>query len=173
MNAGAAAHANPPVESDPEPLRAGHSGAAAHDPQRTADRVREGMFANDRASRALGMNVTHMAPGTATLTMIVRADMLNGFGICHGGLVTTLADSAFAFACNSGDRMTVAAGLSVDFVAPAQEGDLLTARAVEVSATGRSGVYDVTVDNQRGERIALFRGRSRQLVGRTSVSDGA
>ena len=81
--------------------------------QQVAELVRERMFAGDRASRAFGMQVTHMAPGTATLTMCVRADMLNGFAICHGGLITTLADSAFAFACNARNEFTVAAGLYV------------------------------------------------------------
>lgn len=145
----------------------------SEDAQRTADRVREGMFAKDNASRALGMTITHMAPGAATMTMTVRADMLNGFGICHGGLITTLADSAFAFACNASNRLSVAAGLSIDFIAPAREGDVLSAQAVEVSLAGRSGVYDVTVSNQRGERLALFRGRSRHIAGRSVVPDGA
>ncbi|HRI17349.1 MAG TPA: hydroxyphenylacetyl-CoA thioesterase PaaI [Burkholderiaceae bacterium] len=144
---------------------------AEDEAQRIADRVREAMFANDRASRALGMRITHIAPGKATMTMTVRADMLNGFGTCHGGLIATLADSAFAFACNSSNRMAVAAGLSIDFVAPAQEGDLLTAEAVEVSQAGRSGVYDVTVSNQRGERVALFRGRSHRVNGRSAVAE--
>ena len=139
-------------------------------PQQVADLVRERMFADDRASRALGMEVIQMAPGTATLTMRVRADMLNGFGICYGGLVTTLADSAFAFACNAGKEFTVAAGIAVDFLAPALEGDLLTATAVEVSHAGRSGIYDVDVINQRGERVALLRGRAHRVKGKPAVA---
>ena len=139
-------------------------------PQAVADHVRHGMLANDRATRALGMEISAMGPGHATITMAVRADMLNGFDTCHGGYITTLADSAFAFACNSHNTMTVASGLSVDFLAPGREGDVLTARAVEVSLAGRTGVYDVTVRNQRGELIAVFRGRSYTMKGRQTVA---
>ena len=139
-------------------------------PQAVADHVRDGMLANDRATRALGMEITSMGPGHATITMAVRADMLNGFDTCHGGYITTLADSAFAFACNSHNTMTVASGLSVDFLAPGREGDVLTARAVEVSLAGRTGVYDVVVSNQRGESVAVFRGRSYAIKGRPTVA---
>jgi acyl-CoA thioesterase len=95
--------------------------------------------------------------------MAVRDEMLNGHEICHGGFITTLADSAFAFACNSRNQLTVAAGLTVDFLAPAHRGDVLTADAVEVSLAGRTGVYDIVVTNQQGARIALVRGRSARL----------
>ncbi len=139
------------------------------DAQQRAERVRDHMWANDRASQALGMRITAIAPGRATLQMPVRADMLNGLDICHGGLVTTLADSTFAFACNAYDEMTVASGFSVDLVAPARLGDVLTADAVEVSKAGRTGVYDITVTNQRGERVAVFRGRSYTMKGRPVV----
>ena len=138
------------TESNPDPVDVG-----AH------------MFAADRASRGLGMHLTAIGAGTSTLTMTVRDDMLNGFEICHGGLITTLADSAFAFACNSRNVLTVAAGLTVDFLAPAHRGDVLTASAAEVSRTGRTGVYDIVVTNQTGARIALVRGRSHGLSGRT------
>lgn len=138
-------------------------------PQQTADLVREGMFASDRASRSLGMEILEMGPGTATIRMRIRPDMLNGFDICHGGFITTLADSAFAFACNSHNEFTVASGLTIDFLAAAREGDVLTARAEEVSAAGRTGIYDVNVTNQRGERIAVFRGRSYRVKGKPSV----
>lgn len=138
-------------------------------PQQTADLVREGMFANDRASRSLGMEIVDMGPGTATIRMRIRPDMLNGFDICHGGFITTLADSAFAFACNSHNEFTVASGLTIDFLAAAREGDVLTARAEEVSAAGRTGIYDVNVTNQRGERVAVFRGRSYRVKGKPSV----
>ncbi len=124
------------------------------------------MFANDRASRGLGMRIRDVGDGSAVLDMTVRADMLNGLDICHGGFITTLADSAFAFACNSSNQLTVAAGLSMDFVASPREHDVLTARAARVSNSGRTGVYDVVVDNQRGERVALMRGRSHALQGR-------
>lgn len=138
-------------------------------PEALAEHVRSGMLANDRATQGLGIHITAMAPGRATLTMVVRADMLNGFATCHGGFITTLADSAFAFACNSRNDMTVASGLSIDFLAPAREGDCLTADATEVSLAGRTGVYDVNVRNQRNEAIAVFRGRSYCLKGKATV----
>ena len=136
------------------------------DAQRLAERVRDHMWAGDRASRALGMEVLAVGPGTATLRMTVREDMLNGHALCHGGLVTTLADSAFAFACNGYDELTVASGFSVDLLAPGRLGDVLTARAIEVSKAGRTGVYDIEVRNQRDERVAVFRGRSYTMKGR-------
>ena len=137
--------------------------------QEVAEHVRRGMFANDRALQALGIAVTEIAPGRATATMAVREDMLNGHDICHGGLISTLADSAFAYACNSYDELTVASGFSVDFVAPGRLGDVLAARCAEVSRAGRTGVYDVEVTNQKGERIAIFRGRSYTARGRPAV----
>jgi acyl-CoA thioesterase len=121
------------------------------------------MYAADRASRGLGMEIANVAEGSATLTMTVRDDMLNGHDICHGGFITLLADSAFAFACNSRNVVTVAAGLTVDFLAPARRGDVLTAIATESSRAGRTGVYDMVVSNQDGTRIALVRGRSHSL----------
>jgi acyl-CoA thioesterase len=139
------------------------------DPQTVAERVRDGMFANDRASQGLGMEITGIGPGYAKITMPVREDMLNGFSICHGGFITTLADSAFAFACNSYNEQTVASGISVDFMAPGRPGDLLTAEAREVFVAGRTGVYDITVTNQKGELIAVMRGKSYRLKGRTVV----
>lgn len=138
-------------------------------PQQTAEHVRDGMLANDRATRALGMQVVAIAPGSATLTMVVREDMLNGHDTCHGGLITTLADSAFAFACNSHGELTVAASIAVDFLAPGRRDDLLTARAFEVSKSGRTGLYDCEVRNQRGERIAVFRGRSHTMKGKPAA----
>ena len=130
------------------------------DPQAIAERVGQGMFAEDAASRGLGMKIEAMGPGYARLSMAVRPDMLNGLKICHGGFITTLADSAFAFACNSTNELTVAAGIVVDFVAPAKAGDLLTAEAREVALAGRTGIYDVTVVDQDGRTIAVLRGRS-------------
>jgi acyl-CoA thioesterase len=132
------------------------------------------MFESDRASRGLGMRILALGAGTARLEMTVRDDMLNGHDICHGGFITTLADSAFAFACNSNNQVTVASGLSVEFLAPARRGDVLTADAVEVSRGGRTGVYDMVVTKQDGTRIALVRGRSAALKGRTVLPvDGA
>src|SRR5437867_3088371 len=144
------------------------------DGQQIAEGVRAGMLERDRATRALGMTVSAVGPGSATVEMIVRDDMLNGFDICHGGLVTSLADSAFAFACNSYNVLTSASSLSIDLLAPARAGDVLTAQAVEVSLAGRIGVYDVVVSNQRGERGAVMRGRSYRKQGLPVVPlDGA
>jgi acyl-CoA thioesterase len=131
------------------------------------------MFAADGASRGLGMRIAQVGEGTATLTMAVRDDMLNGHEICHGGFITTLADSAFAFACNSRNVVTVASGLSVDFLAPAHRGDVLTATAAEVSRSGRTGVYDMVVVNQHGAKIAFVRGRSHSMVGRSVLPEPA
>ena len=139
-------------------------------PQQVAEYVRDGMLKNDAATLGLGMDVLAIGPGHATVTMTVRADMLNGHAICHGGFISTLADSAFAFACNSYDELTVASGFAIDFLAPARKDDLLTARCVEVSKAGRTGVYDTDVVNQREERIAIFRGRSYTLKGKPAVT---
>jgi acyl-CoA thioesterase len=140
-----------------------------NDPKTVAEHVGRGMLAEDAASRGLGMQVEGIGPGHACMSMKVRPDMLNGFKICHGGFIATLADSAFAFACNSYNELTVAAGIVVDFVAPAKEGDLLTAQAREVALAGRTGVYDVTVRNQRGEVVAVLRGRSYRMKGKQVV----
>jgi acyl-CoA thioesterase len=139
-------------------------------PQQTADLVRERLFAHDHASQALGMRIVEVTPGTALLTMAVRADMLNGHQLCHGGLIATLADSAFAFACNSYNELTVASGFAIELLAPARLGDVLSARCTEISKAGRTGVYDTEVTNQRGERIAMFRGRSHTIKGKPAVA---
>jgi acyl-CoA thioesterase len=115
------------------------------------------------------MQIEAVGPGYARLTMTVRRDMLNGFAICHGGFITTLADSAFAYACNSYNALTVASGIVVDFVTSAHEGDRLVAEAREVSRSGATGVYDVAVTNQHGKTVALLRGRSHTLKGRHVV----
>ncbi len=133
--------------------------------QALAERVAAAMFARDAASRALGMRILHVAPGQAVLGMAVRADMLNGHAICHGGFVFTLADSAFAFACNSYNERTVAQGGAIEFLAPARAGDELIATARERRRSGRTGIYDVEVRSQRDEAIALFRGRSFRIDG--------
>lgn len=128
----------------------------------TAREYADIMWATDAASKALGMEIDHVAPGEARMTMSVREDMVNGWDICHGGLIATLADSTFALACNSHGTVTVASGFQVEFLEPARLGDLLVAEAREVVLRGRSGVYDVTV--RRDETvIAEFRGRSRSL----------
>ncbi len=141
----------------------------AMSPQQTAEHVRDALWANDWASQALGMAITHIAPGSATITMTVRRNMLNGHGLCHGGLITTLADSAFAFACNAYNEFTVAAGFKVDILAPAYEGDVLTAHCTELDKGGRLGLYDVQITNQDKKRIALFRGSSYTARGRPAV----
>ena len=143
--------------------------AGAMTPQEIAERVGRDMFAVDPASQGLGMKVEAMGPGLARMSMRVRAEMLNGFQICHGGFITTLADSTFAFACNSYNELTVAAGIVVDFLAPARLDDVLTAEAREVSRAGRTGVYDVSVRNQRGELVAVLRGRSHSIRDRSTV----
>ena len=139
-------------------------------PQQIADLVGQDMYARDRASQALGMQVVEIGPGRSVLRMAVRDDMVNGHAICHGGLMATLADSSFAFACNSYNELTVASGFSIDIVAPARLGDVLTARCQEVSKAGRTGVYDAELTNQRGERVAVFRGRSYTLKGKPVVA---
>ena len=146
-----------------------HDAAAT---QRLAERVADAMFANDRASRGLGMRIASVAPGRAEMTMTVREDMLNGHGMCHGGFIFLLADSTFAFACNSYNRNTVAQGCSIDYLAPAHLGDVLHATGVERSRTGRTGVYDIEVSNQHGKTVALFRGKSYRIDGHV-IDEGA
>jgi acyl-CoA thioesterase len=133
------------------------------DAQATAEKVRDAMLADDAASSMLGIQIVEIAAGRAVATMAVRADMLNGFAICHGGLIATLADSAFAFACNSRNALTVASGFGIDLLKSAKLGDVLTATAEETSLAGRTGLYDITVKNQDGDLIAMFRGRSHRL----------
>ncbi|MBI3531879.1 MAG: phenylacetic acid degradation protein PaaD [Curvibacter sp. PD_MW3] len=131
-----------------------------------ARRVGESMFAADRASREfMQMELLSCAPGRAVMRMTVRKDMLNGHEICHGGLIFTLADSTFAFACNSYNKVAVAAGCSIEFLKPAQLDDVLTCEGVEQTLQGRHGIYDMRVSNQRGEVIAMFRGKSAQIQG--------
>ena len=133
-------------------------------PQQVATRAAEAMLAGDAATRALGMEVVEVAPGRATVRMPVRADMINGHAIGHGGFTFTLADSAFAFACNSYNRSTVAAGCEIRFLAPTRLGDLLVASAEERCREGRDGVYDVTV-RCGGTVVAELVGRSREIRG--------
>jgi acyl-CoA thioesterase len=124
------------------------------------------MWAADAASAMLGMELVELGPGHARVSMVVRPDMVNGHDLCHGGLIASLADSAFALACNSHGPVTVAAGFSIDLLVPGRLGQTLYAEAREVSRRGRSGLYDVTVradDPRTGEVVAEFRGRSRSL----------
>jgi acyl-CoA thioesterase len=139
--------------------------------QQRAERATAALYQRDRASQALGMQLAAVRPGWARVTMRVRGDMVNGHQVCHGGLLFALADSAFAFACNSHNESTVAAAASIDFLAGAREGDELTAEASELWRTRRNGIYEISIHNQRGERIALFRGRSYRIDGQV-VSEG-
>lgn len=137
-----------------------------NDPVALAARVGEAMFAVDAASKDfLQMELLACEPGRARIRMKVREPMLNGHQICHGGLIFTLADSTFAFACNSHNKVTVAAGCSIEFLKPAQLGDVLTCEGVEQVLQGRHGIYDMKVTNQRGEVVALFRGKSATIQG--------
>jgi acyl-CoA thioesterase len=139
--------------------------AIAIDPDSLARQVGTTMLARDRASQSLGMTLDAIGPGTAQMTMRIRPDMCNGHGTCHGGLIFTLADSTFAFACNSWNINAVAQGCTIDFLAAAREGDMLTASGAMVQQGSRTGLYDIEVTNQRGELIATFRGRSYRLKG--------
>ena len=137
-----------------------------------AARVGASLFALDRASKdLLQMELVCCEPGRAMMRMEVREPMLNGHQICHGGLIFTLADSTFAFACNSRNQASVAAGASIEFLQPAQLGDVLSCEGVEQALQGRHGIYDMKVSNQRGETVAMFRGKSAQLR-RAVLPDG-
>jgi acyl-CoA thioesterase len=135
------------------------------DPQALAELAGKTMYERDPASRALGMTLDEIRPGYARMSMPVRGDMLNGHGTCHGGYIFMLADSAFAFACNSHNLAAVGAGCTIDYLSPGREGDVLCAEAVEQAMTGKTGVYDIVVTNQEGRKIALFRGKSHRVSG--------
>ena len=120
----------------------------------------EVMSANDSASKALGIEIEIPDPGAAIARMTITESMLNGFAVCHGGHIFALADTAFAFACNAYNRLTLAAGANIDFLRPAHVGDALVATAAERQRGGRTGVYDVQVTNQNDEEVAVFRGKS-------------
>jgi acyl-CoA thioesterase len=134
-------------------------------PQRRAERSAAAMWADDRASAWIGMRIDAVGPGTATLSLTVAPQHTNGHGICHGGVIFTLADSAFAFACNSYNKAAVAQHNTITYLAPGRAGDRLIASATEVSLRGRSGLYDVTVTRADGIAIAAFRGASRIVAG--------
>lgn len=140
-------------------------------PQERAEKSAQTMFDNDRASPGLGMRLDSIAPGTATMSMEVRADMVNGHDVAHGGFIFALADSAFAFACNSYNQITLAQQNQITYVSPGRLGERLVAHAVEVSRTGRSGIYDVTVRGEDDRIVALMRGLSRTIKGQTFQED--
>ena len=123
------------------------------------------MWKRDEASKGIGIKIENIAPGKADLSLTVEGKHLNGHDICHGGFIFTLADSAFAFACNSYNQAAVAQNNMITFIAPAKRGEKLTAKAREVSRTGRSGIYDVSVFNEKKQKIAEFRGLSRTISG--------
>lgn len=133
--------------------------------QSLAEATAAAMWTRDRAAQALGMRIDAVRPGYARLAMAVRPDMLNGHHICHGGMIFSLADTAFAYACNSYNKNTVASACHIDFLAPGKEGEMLEAEAIEQSQSGRTGVYDVTVRSASGRTIALFRGKSYRISG--------
>ena len=133
----------------------------APSPQEIAD----AMYKRDHAARALGIQIVAVNLGSATTSMLVRQDMVNGHNICHGGYMALLCDTAFAYACNSGNLNTVASGFSIEILAPATLGDTLVAVAVEQAQRGRQGVYDIKLTNQNGDVIALFRGKSARIAG--------
>lgn len=139
--------------------------AAEMSPQELAQACADAMWKSDLASQGLGMQVTHIAPGEATMTMKLTENMSNGHGNCQGGFIFTLADSAFAFACNSYNQITVAQHCSITYLQPGKIGDTLTATATQTSHRGRSGLYDIRVTNQDGEHVAEFRGHSRSVKG--------
>jgi|TARA_B110000503_G_scaffold92427_1_gene139399 acyl-CoA thioesterase len=128
------------------------------------------MWSRDQAAQSLGMEIRQVLAGSATLRMRVRKDMVNGHQICHGGLIFTLADTAFAYACNSYNQNTVASACHIDFLAPGREGDVLEAVAIERSSAGRTGVYDVEVRVVDGHAVALFRGKSHRIKGEVIAS---
>ena len=134
-------------------------------PDELAKACTTSMWENDAASQGLGFEIIRVASGEADLTMTVRPDMLNGQKICHGGFIFTLADSAFAFACNGYNQFAVAQSCKIDFLEPVFEGEVLTASARERYRQGRSGIYDVSVANQDGKVVAEMRGNSRTVKG--------
>jgi acyl-CoA thioesterase len=134
-------------------------------PQELAEACAEAMYERDLAVRHLGIKVLRMGPGEADLQMTISEIMIQGHASCHGGYLFTLADSAFAYACNSYDDACVALGCSIDYIAPGLLGDVLTARATQVSRSGRTGNYDVRIENQHGKLIAVFHGKSYKIRG--------
>lgn len=145
----------------------------APDPLDTARAVVQAMYPRDRAAQLLGIRIVDIGPGHARAHMKVRPDMVNGHDICHGGLIFTLADTTFAYACNSHNHNTVASGASIDFVAPAHLGEMLVAVGVEQVLAGRTGVYDIEVATEGGRRIALFRGKSCRVKGEVTAAPSA
>ncbi len=141
-------------------------------PQQVAERCAAIMWADDHAAQGLGMELSEVGEGTARVRMVVRQDMVNGHGSCHGGFIFALGDCAFAYASNSFNHRAVASGVDISFLAPAHFGDVLTSLAKVRHQGGRMGVYDIEVTNQDGRLIALFRGRSTRVKGHFFAADG-
>jgi acyl-CoA thioesterase len=139
--------------------------ASAQEAQALAEATASAMWARDRTAQGLEMRILNVRPGYSRVTMQVRSDMVNGHHICHGGMIFTLADTAFAYACNSHNLNTVASACNIDFLAPARENETLEAEAIERARAGRTGVYDVTVRTSGGKTVALFRGKSYRIQG--------
>ena len=142
-----------------------HPKPTPEEAQALAEATAKAMWSRDQAAQALGMSIVSVKPGYAKLKMAVRADMVNGHHICHGGMIFSLADTAFAYSCNSYNKNTVASACNIDFLAPGKEGEILEAEAIEQTQSGRTGVYDVTVRSSRGNTVALFRGKSYRING--------
>jgi acyl-CoA thioesterase len=140
-------------------------GAASLTVQQIAEACGAAMYERDYAAQALGITLEAIRPGYACMKMSVRENMVNGHNICHGGMTFSLADTAFAYACNSRNQTTVASACTIDFISPARRGDELTAIAHERALKGRTGIYDILVSNQNGDPIAHFRGRSHRIQG--------
>jgi acyl-CoA thioesterase len=138
-------------------------------PQQLAEAVSQAMLAKDRVAQDLNIQLLSVGAGAATMSMTIQERMLNGFAICHGGYITLLADTAFAYACNSYSDVTVASSLGIEFIAAVQGGDVLTAKATEISLAGRTGLYDIDISNQHGKRVAVMRGRSYRLKDKKMV----
>jgi len=138
--------------------------------QQLAQDAAQAMWSRDHVAQALGMQLDEVRPGYARLRMVIRQDMVNGHAICHGGMVFTLADTAFAYACNSYNQNTVASACQIDFLAPSHLGETLEAEGIERALGGRTGVYDITVRTSGGTTVALFRGKSARIKGEVTTS---
>ena len=145
---------------------------AHKNPQALAEAVGREMYRHDRTSQFLDISLDEIRPGFARMSLRITENMVNGHGMCHGGFIFTLADSAFAYSCNSHNHNAVASGCSIEFLAPAQVGDVLTALAEERALAGRSGIYDIDVINQDGKRVAVFRGKSHRIQGELVKTQG-
>lgn len=177
--AGDSAPASVPVpagsrdSTPPQAFPLSHADAPPSTPQGLAEASARLMWEEDRAAQAAGMRLLAVGPGAASMSMEIAPHMTNGHGMCHGGFIFMLADTAFAYACNSHNQRAVAAGAEIHFVAPAQLGEQLVAHAIECHLGGRAGIYDVTVSARDGRRIALFRGRSATIKGQFVATTNA